>query len=118
MLFDYVALVVFAAFAIFIPVSFLVFAKMLGRRSQGNAAKNAPYEAGEKTIGNSRDIDNEYLPFFMMFLPFEIVLVILILWSVVARQLAYMTGIEIIALAVISTLFSLIGYKFISDKNE
>ncbi|MGI0133342.1 MAG: NADH-quinone oxidoreductase subunit A [Candidatus Micrarchaeaceae archaeon] len=118
MLFNYVALVVFFAFAIFVPVSFLLTAKMLGRRVPGNRVKNAPYEAGEQTIGSSRDIDNEYMPFFMMFLPFEIALVVLILWSVAARQLSYTTGIEIIALAVISTAFSLIGYKFISGKNE
>ncbi|MDE1868594.1 MAG: NADH-quinone oxidoreductase subunit A [Candidatus Micrarchaeota archaeon] len=118
MLFNYIALVVFVAFAIFVPVSFLLTAKMLGRREHGNRVKNAPYEAGEQTIGSSRDIDNEYLPFFMMFLPFEIALVILMLWSVVAKQLAYTTGIEIIALAVISTVFSIVGYRFISGKNE
>lgn len=118
MLFNYIALVVFVAFAIFVPVSFLSTAKMLGKRERGNRVKNAPYEAGEQTIGSSRDIDNEYLPFFMMFLPFEVALVILILWSVVARQLTYMTGIEIIALAVISTVFSIVGYRFISGKNE
>ena len=81
MLYNYVALLIFIAFAVFMPVSFIFTAKLLGKKRTGNPVKNAPYESGEETVGNSRDIDNEYLPHFMVFLPFEIIIVALILWS-------------------------------------
>ena len=67
MLYDYVALVLFVVFAIFIPVSFLLTSKLLRKRGTGNPVKNSPYESGEETIGRSKDIDNEYLSYFMLF---------------------------------------------------
>jgi NADH:ubiquinone oxidoreductase subunit 3 (subunit A) len=113
MLYDYVALLLFIAFAIFIPVSFLLAAKLIGRKESGNAVKNSPYESGEETIGSSRDIENEYLPYFMMFLPFEVIVAILILWSTTTRQMSYGVNIMIISLAVFAAAISLVGYKMI-----
>jgi NADH:ubiquinone oxidoreductase subunit 3 (subunit A) len=113
MLYDYVALLLFIAFAVFIPVSFLFAARLLGRRESGNPVKNAPYESGEETTGDSRDIDNEYLPYFMLFLPFEVIIAFLILWSTSARQMSYSTNIMMLLLAVFATAMSLVGYKMI-----
>ncbi|HIH50313.1 MAG: NADH-quinone oxidoreductase subunit A [Candidatus Micrarchaeaceae archaeon] len=111
MLYDYVALLLFAAFAIFIPASFILASKLLRKRGRGNPVRNAPYESGEETIGRSRDIENEYLPYFMLFLPFEIVIAILIIWSSNVRQLDYGTNIAFIILGIFATAMSLIGYK-------
>lgn len=113
MLYDYVALLIFIAFAAFMPVSFLLTAKLLGRKRSGNPIKNAPYESGEETIGNSRDIDNEYLPHFMIFLPFEIMIIILILWSTVAKTVSFGTSIAILMLGVSATALSFIGYRMV-----
>ena len=117
MLYNYIALVFFLLFGLFIPLSLLLAAVLLGHRTTYNSVKNAPYESGEETIGSSRDVDNEYMPYFMIFLPFEIILAILILWSLVARQVGRNLSLEIAFLGVTSLIFSLIGYKFISDKN-
>lgn len=114
MLYNYIALLIFIAFAVFMPVSFLMIAKFLGRRDQGNPVKNAPYESGEETIGNSRDVDNEYLPHFMIFLPFEIIIAILILWSTVSRSLNYGADAAILGLGIIATALAFIGYKMAS----
>lgn len=111
MLYNYLALVFFIAFAVFIPVSFLFTAKLLGRKERGNPVKNAPYEGGEETVGNSRDIDNEYLPYFMIFLPFEIVIALLLLWAVASKNIAYNYNIEIIFLGVFATILSFVGYR-------
>lgn len=114
MLYNYVALVLFVAFAVFVPASFLLFAKLLGRKEEGNPVKNAPYESGEETVGNSRDIDNEYLPYFMIFLPFEIVVVLLLIWATVTNSLTYNYNMGVILLGIIATFLSIIGYKMAS----
>jgi NADH:ubiquinone oxidoreductase subunit 3 (subunit A) len=111
MLYNYIALLIFVAFAAFVPASFLLAAKLLGRKSSGNPVKNAPYESGEETIGNSKDIDNEYLPHFMIFLPFEIIIVVLILWSTVTKTINLEVNIAILMLGVVATFLSFIGYR-------
>lgn len=117
MLYNYVALVFFVILGLLIPLSFLLTAKLLAHRVPGNSVKNAPWESAEETTGSSRDIDNEYMPYFMLFLPFELVLVMLILWSSASRGFSYDTSLAILSLAVISAVFSLVGYRFASDKN-
>lgn len=114
MLYNYIALLIFIAFAVFMPLSFILTAKLLGKKEAGNPVKNAPYESGEETVGGSRDVDNEYLPHFMIFLPFEIIIAILILWSTVAKSLSYGTDISIIMLGVIATALSFVGYRLAS----
>jgi NADH:ubiquinone oxidoreductase subunit 3 (subunit A) len=111
MLYNYVALVLFIAFAIFVPVSFLLTAKMLAKKKRGNPVKNSPYESGEETIGTTSDVDNEYLPNFMIFLPFEIVIAMLILWSIVSRSVSYEVSISMIMLGIFATILSFIGYR-------
>jgi NADH:ubiquinone oxidoreductase subunit 3 (subunit A) len=113
MLYNYVALLLFIAFAVFVPVSFLLTAKLLGRKESGNPVKNAPYESGEKTVGDSRDVDNEYLPYFMLFLPFEIVIAILVLWSTTARQMSLSANIMLIGLGLFATVASFVGYRMV-----
>ena len=115
--YDYLAILIFALFAVFVPVSFLMTSKMLRPRGSPNRVKNAPYESAEETIGGSRDIENEYLPFFALFLPFEIIAIIMLLWSIGARSISYTTDLMVLGLAVGSMGFAIVGYKFISDRN-
>jgi NADH:ubiquinone oxidoreductase subunit 3 (subunit A) len=113
MLYNYIALLFFSGLGLLIPLLFLLAAKLLGRASPGNPAKGAPYESAEETIGSNRAVYGDYLPYFMLFLPFEIVLVVLILWSTVARGVDRGTSAGIMLLAVISMVLSVVGYKFI-----
>ena len=78
---------------------------------RGTVAKNAPYESGEATTGESRDVDNEYMPHFMLFLPFEIVIAILILWSIAPKGLGYYTNVAILMIGFVATVLSFFGYK-------
>ncbi len=117
MIYDYIALIFFALFGIFIPVSFLLSAKLLGKHEPGNPVKNAPYESAEETIGGSRDIDNEYLSYFALFLPFEIVAVVVLLWSEVAYSLPLPIDLLYLGLPMISMLLMFAAYKLINDKH-
>ncbi len=117
LLYNYIALVFFVIVAIFVPYSFLLTAKLLRRNIPANPVKNAPYESAAATIGANRDVINDYLPFFLIFIPFEVVSMILVFWSSSARSISLNSNILIIGLAVISLLFALVGYKFIRGKN-
>ncbi len=117
MLYNYVALLIFIAFAVFIPTSFVLTAKMLGRKKSPNPVKNAPYESGEETVGAARDVDNEYMPYFMLFLPFEIIVAMLLLWSFASHAMGYTASMEILGLGVISTATAFAGYKLIGAGN-
>ncbi|MCL5430185.1 MAG: NADH-quinone oxidoreductase subunit A [Candidatus Marsarchaeota archaeon] len=115
--YNYIALVIFAAFALFVPFSYLLTSRML-RYSKGTSAlKNSPYESAEKTIGTGRDVENEYLPFFAIFLPFEIMGILILLWAISARELPTTINIAAIGIAALSMVFAIIAYKITSGKN-
>ncbi len=115
--YNYIALAFFVLFALFVPISFLLTSKMLRQKSRGNRVKNTSYESAEQPIGSARDIATEYLAFFAIFLPFEIMAMVVVLWSISARQLDLTTNIAIIGLAIISMALAMLGYKFISDRD-
>jgi NADH:ubiquinone oxidoreductase subunit 3 (subunit A) len=117
MLYNYVAIVFFIAFAIFLPLSLLLTSRILRSDKPGNKVKNSPYESAEETIGRVKDTDIEYMPFFAIFLPFEIVAMVLILWSVSARSLSFTTNLMVIGLAIVAMVMSLIGYLYIREKH-
>ncbi|MCL4387682.1 NADH-quinone oxidoreductase subunit A [Candidatus Marsarchaeota archaeon] len=117
MLYNYIALVLFVLLGIFIPVSFLMTAKILGRKYRPNDVKDAPYESGEKVVGSSKDIDSEYFPFIMLFLPFEVVAILALVWSYASGIMSRYSGLYIVLLLVFATVFSLIGYRVIGDDN-
>ena len=117
MLYDYIAAALFILFGLFVPFSFLLTSKLLRTKTPGNPVKNSPYESGEKSIGSSRDLDNEYLPYFALFLPFEIIAVYMIFWAPTARVGSQISAIGSMGILVLSAVFALIGYKMISGKN-
>ena len=117
MLYNYVALAFFALFAVFIPASFIIASKLLQPKARGNPVKNAPYESAEKTAGSARDLDIEYLPFFMLFLPFEVAAVLLLVWGPVAGIAGRTTGLLMIGLLAMATVLALAGYYMIGEKD-
>jgi len=113
MLYNYVALIAFAVLAFLVPLGLIVGSKLLAKRSPGNAVKNAPWESGEESVGNARDVQNEYLPFFSLFLPFEVITGIVVVWSTVAYGVGFLTSVGIIALALAAGVAAGFGYKTI-----
>ncbi len=115
MQFEAMAFIFFTLLSVFIPVSFLFSSRLLGKRYAGNPVKNSPYESGEATIGKSRDIDAEYFPYFIIFLPLELIAVFVILWSAYSSYAGKLSGLYVIALVMLATGFAVFGYKLISD---
>ncbi len=117
MLYNYIALGLLLLFGLGFPGGLLLASKLIGRKPVSNAVKNAPYESGETTVGSSMDIDNEYLPYYMLFLPFELTIAILLIWASVSNKTGFATGLLVIALAFAAMSISLVGYKVASDKH-
>lgn len=111
MLYNYVALVFFGVVALAVPGGLIIAAKLLGRKSRGNPVRNAPYESAEKTQGSARDAENEYLPFFALFLPFEIIVGMMIVWSISAYTLPYSVDVGIVVLGFVASIAAVFGYR-------
>jgi NADH:ubiquinone oxidoreductase subunit 3 (subunit A) len=117
MLYNYIALAFFVLFSIAIPAALLFAAKLVHHNEPENPVKNAPYESGEVTMGTNIDVYNEYLPYFMIFIPFEIVVVIILLWAYVSRLLSYDASLYILGIGVASMVLALLGYRLIGVKH-
>lgn len=115
-LYDYIAAVFFAAFGLFIGSMFILTSKLISKRATTNPIKAAPYESGERSVGRSRDVDTEYMPFFMIFLPFELISVLILLWGATATAVPYASSIEMLGLVSVSTVLAVFGYKLTSNR--
>lgn len=111
MLYNYIALAFFAIVATLVPASIIIASKLLGKKDKGNPIRNAPYESAEESVGSAKDIDNEYLPLFSIFLPFEVIVGIIIVWSLVAYSIPYAVDIGVVALGVLSAVTAMFGYR-------
>ena len=92
MAYTYLALAIFAFIAIFVPVSMLLIAKLLGARPKQNSVKLESYESAEEPIGTHRDITSDYLHYFPLYLGFELVVVVLIAWAMVEGHVGSVAG--------------------------
>lgn len=113
MLYNYAALLFFAVFALAVPTGLILASKILGRKDRGNPIKNAPYESAEATTGSALDVENEYLPFFALFLPFEIVVAMILVWATVALSLPYELDLGMITLGMLATIAAMAGYRIV-----
>jgi NADH:ubiquinone oxidoreductase subunit 3 (subunit A) len=118
MLYDYISFAFFTLVAVLVPVSLIVFSKIVRSRKSPNKVKGAPYESGEESVGTYRSAEIEYLPFAMLFLPFEIIAIIVLLWASGARQDTLLANLAVLGLAAMASAFALVCYKIVSEKNE
>jgi len=98
---DYTFVVVFffGALALFVPLSMLLLARLLGARTRQNPVKLDNYESAETPIGTKRDITTEYLHYFPLYLGFEMVIVVLLGWGTVYTRISQMMSLGIIGLS-------------------
>ncbi|MDE1827670.1 MAG: NADH-quinone oxidoreductase subunit A [Candidatus Micrarchaeota archaeon] len=98
---DYTFVVVFffGAIALFVPLSMLLLARLLGTRTRQNPVKLDNYESAETPIGTKRDITTEYLHYFPLYLGFEMVIVVLLGWGTVYTRIGQMISLGIIGLS-------------------
>ena len=104
--YTYVAVAIFAALALFVPISMLILARLIGARPSQNPIKLENYESAETPIGRSRDITNDYLEYFPLYLGFEIVIVIVLSWAAVSGSISMPVSLGIIGISAGSFILS------------
>ncbi len=78
---QYVLVAILGAVALFIPVSMLMFSRLVRPQGDENEVQKIPYESAEVPFGKKMEVMHEYLHYFVAFLAFEIISVIVIIWS-------------------------------------
>ncbi|MCL5433472.1 MAG: NADH-quinone oxidoreductase subunit A [Candidatus Marsarchaeota archaeon] len=116
MLYNYIAIVVLVVFAILVPLEYLMFSALIRAKSRPNAVKQKPYESAEESTDGVHDIESEYFSFFVLFLPFEFIIVLLLLWAPLAKIMALSDNVLMLGLPILAMLFSAIIYKIIIKK--
>lgn len=99
------AIIIFVLFSIFTPISLVLTSKTLRRRTTRNAVKDAPYESAEASVGGSISVMKEYLHYFSMFLAYEIIVVIALVWAAVARSVPFTASVAVLSLLVGGIMF-------------
>lgn len=102
---QYLQMLIFAAIAVFVPLSTLMFSKMVRPRSDNNDVKTLTYESAEQSVGQKVEVMHEYLHYFVAFLAFEIIGVIVIIWSTFSRSVQSSSGQYIVLLLVFGFVF-------------
>jgi NADH:ubiquinone oxidoreductase subunit 3 (subunit A) len=103
----YVAILIFAVIAILEPLLMILSSKLIRRKSRPNRVKDNSYESAEESAGTRASVMNEYLHYFPMFLSFEIVVAIMLIWVVTARLTTGLVNYAILGLFVFSFIFEL-----------
>lgn len=85
----YIVVIIFIAFALFIPASLILSSIFLGLKKKQNKVSKLNFESAEVTIGSNTSIMSEYFHYFTGFLAFEIVAGILLAWAYVARKISF-----------------------------
>jgi NADH:ubiquinone oxidoreductase subunit 3 (subunit A) len=114
----YIQVAVFALLAVFLPISLLIFSKLVRPNKGSNKVQRQNYESAEESIGDKVTVMNEYLHYFSMFMAFEVIGIIVIIWSAFSRQLLESKGIYVIALLVFGLFFELLILGLIKSKGE
>ena len=99
------AIAVFILFSVFTPVSLILTSRALRRHTQRNSVKDSPYESAEESRGNGISIMNEYLHYFSMFIAFEILVVVVLVWAPVSKSVTFIPSIAILGLLVLGMVF-------------
>jgi NADH:ubiquinone oxidoreductase subunit 3 (subunit A) len=115
---SFIQIAVFALLAVFLPLSMLTFSKLIRMKGGSNRVQKQSYESAEESIGERIEVMQEYLHYFSMFMAFEIIGIIVIIWSTFSRQLLASNGAYVIALLVFGLFFELIILGIIKSKSE
>lgn len=113
--FVYIALIIFLLLAIFVPFSMVLTSMMLRPKQKTNKTKTNNYESAENPIGEQRDITSNYLPYFPLFITFEFVGIITVIWSFVFGSLNITQNTYVIIILVASTAISMMTAIMITN---
>ncbi len=99
------AIFIFMIFSVFTPVSLILTSRALRRKTKRNVVKDAPYESAEESKGNRISIMNEYLHYFSMFIAFEIIVTVVMVWAPVSKSVPFLPSLAILGLLVVGMVF-------------
>lgn len=98
------AILIFLAFSILTPISLIITSRTLRRSTKRNSVKDSPYESGEESTGSRISIMNEYLHYFSLFIVFEIVVAIVLVWAPISKALPQIPSFAVFGLLVAAVL--------------
>ncbi len=98
------AILIFLAFSIFTPISLIITSRTLRRSTKRNSVKDSSYESGEESTGSRISVMNEYLHYFSMFIAFEIIAAMVLVWAPVAKTLPGIPSIAVLGLIAAAVL--------------
>ncbi len=105
MVYQYLQILVFAIVALLIPALLLAASKLVRKSGRGNAVTGKPYESAEETVGERVGMMSEYLHYLVMFLAFDIIAAIVIVWSVFPRPMQIANGAYVILFVAVGLAF-------------
>lgn len=114
----YLQIIIFALVALLIPLSMLLFSRLVRPRSRDSDVETLSYESAEESIGQKVEIMHEYLHYFTLFIAFEIIGVIEIIWSTFPRQAQSASGTYIELLLIFGLVFEALLFGIIKSKGE
>ncbi len=115
----YIDLIVFAIVAAMVPIGMLLVSRLLSRKMKRNDILLDNYESAEMPIGDVKDITNDYLYYFPIFIAFELLIVALIFWSFVYSGIGIYFSAAVMLMLILGTIATFISLKFMErDYNE
>lgn len=115
---QYIAILLFVLFSLFLPVSLILTSKMLRGRSRQDPVGSAPYESAETSSGSRLSIMNEYMHYFPMFIFMEVIGAVLIIWSPIVRGLPSAANVAIISLVIVAFVFEMLVVLMVRSRVE
>jgi NADH:ubiquinone oxidoreductase subunit 3 (subunit A) len=111
------AILIFILVSVFTPVSFIITSKLLRRNTTRNAVKDSPFESAEESVGSQISVMHEYMHYFLIFLAYEILVAVVLVWSPIVRSLGRIQSAAILLLLFLGIVFS--GFiLLIARRNE
>ncbi len=104
----YIAIIIFIALAILEPLLMLLSSKLIRRRSRETRVKKGNYESAEESTGARTSVMGEYLYYFPMFLVFEILIAIMLVWVISAKAVGSTANYAILGLFVAGFIFEML----------
>jgi NADH:ubiquinone oxidoreductase subunit 3 (subunit A) len=107
----YIAIIIFMALSLFMPFSMILTSMMIRRRSVRGSVEHSNYESAEDSTGARISIMNEYFHYFSMFLAYEIIVAIVLIWAASSGVMAREAGAVVLSLAVFGFVMELFVSK-------
>ncbi len=114
----YIVVAVFVILSLFEPLSMLLFSRVVRRRSPGNPVKNGNYESAEDSIGTRTSTMSEYLYYFPLFIMFEVVTAVVLIWAVNAKAMQGAYDWPIVSVLVVSLFLEFLALLTVKYERE